>query len=92
MFIAQAVELGGAMWDRNRILLAVTLVVVSKDACGLGVSVFIMVPEGEDCGSLICFTTKHFPLIGLAGHTAQDAASSSSFIKHRPHLHLHHIS
>lgn len=48
MFIAQTAKLGGAMRDRNCVLLAVTLVVVSKDVCGLGVSVFIMVPEGED--------------------------------------------
>lgn len=80
------------MRDRNCILLAVTLAAVSKDVCGLSVSVFIMVPEGEDCSSLICFTTNHLPLIGLAGHTAQDYAYVSSFIKHRPHLHLHHTS
>lgn len=48
MFIAQTAELGGAMKDRNCILLAVTLVAVSKDVCGLCGSVFIMVPEGED--------------------------------------------
>jgi len=73
MFIAQMVELGGAMWDRNCILLAVTLVVVFKGVCGLGVSIFIMVLEGADCGSLIFFTRNHLPLMGLAGHTAQDA-------------------
>lgn len=63
MFIAQTAELGGAMWDRNCNLLAVTLVVVSKDACGLSVSIFIVVLEGVDCGFLICFTRNHLPLI-----------------------------
>lgn len=73
------------MRDKNRILLAVTSVVVSEDVCGLGVSAFIVVPEGADCGSLICFTRNHLPLIGTN-------AAYFSFIKHRPHLHLHHIS
>ena len=79
------------MWDRNCILLAVTLVVVSKDVCGLSVSVFIMVPEGADCGSLICFTRNHLPLIDLVGDTAQDAAYFS-FTKHRLHLHPHKLT
>lgn len=90
MFIAQTAELGGAVRDRNCMLLAVTLVVVSKDVCRLGVSVFIMVPEGADCCSLISLTRNHLPLIDLVGHTAQDAAYFPSFINHR--LHCMHIS
>lgn len=83
MFIAQRAELGGAMWDRNCILQAVALVAVSADVCRLTVSIFIMVPEAADCGPLICFTRNHLPLTDPVGHTAQDAAYFSSFIKHK---------
>lgn len=87
MFIAQKAELGGVMWDRSCILQAVTLVVVSTEVCRLTVSIFIMEPEGADCGPLICFTRNHLPLTD-PGHTAQDAAYFS-FIKHRLCLHPH---
>lgn len=88
MFIAQRAELGGVMRDRNCILQAVTLVAVSTEVCRLTVSIFIMVPEGADCGPLICFTRNHLPLTDPVGHTAQGAAYFS-FIKHRLCLHPH---
>lgn len=92
MFIAQRAELGGAMRDRNCILQAVTSVVVSTDVCRLTVSIFIMVPEGADCSPLICFTRNHLPLTDPVGHTAQDSAYFSSFIKHRLCLHSHKLT
>lgn len=88
MFIAQRAELGGVMQDRNYILRAVTLVVVSTHVCRLAVSIFIMVPDGADCAPLICFTRNHLPLTDPVGHTAQDVAYFS-FIKHRLCLHPH---
>lgn len=70
MFIAQTSVLGGAVGDRNCLLLPGSSVAVSKDICGLSVSIFIMVLEGADCGSLISFTRNHPCLIDLASHTA----------------------